>query len=353
MIARSPSRASRVFQLLRRASSSARLLSMAGLALSALSAAPAPEGVRRVRLLNYPDCIELSNAHTTVVLGHRIGGRVLKYAWKGQDALYLSPAEASWNDGLPQGRPEVTAGRFDIGPENLIPRRDVLWSGTWTAEVTGPRSARLTSQPDAATGVQLVREFVLDAATSHLACTQIIRNVSQETKYWCHWSRTFAVTGGIGVVPLTPAQSKYPAGYVLYGPGPVIGFRPQDPNLRARDGFLEVLGPPAFPKLGFDSFAGWFAYQMPAGLAFVKRYETYPDRVYNEVAGLTISIWYPKPEQIPAVELEPIGPRNIIAPGSSASFTEHWWLLENPFPKAGEKLDLKALAAKVEAETRR
>ncbi len=316
--------------------------------------AAATEGVRRVKLLNYPDCIELSNANTIVVLGHQVGGRVLKYAWKGQDAHYLNPEEAKWEAANPNPRLEVSAGRFDIGPEYLIPRRDVLWSGTWSAEVIGPRAARLTSQPDPATGVQLIREFQLDPVTSHLACTQIIKNVSSETKYWCHWSRTFAREGGIGVVPLTPAQSKFPNGYVLYQPRPegAIRARPTDPNIRARDGFLEIIGPPAFPKLGFDSFAGWFAYQMPNDLAFVKRYATYPDGVYNEVAGLTISIWYPKPEQIPAVELEPIGPRNTIAPGGSASFIENWWLLENPFPKAGASLDLNALATKVAAETR-
>lgn len=328
-----------------------RALFAAAVAIVVAFPLPAEEGVRRVKLLNYADCIELSNATTTVVLGHAIGGRVLKYAHRGRDALYLDPAEAAWQAGVPAGRPEVSAGRFDIGPEMLVPRRDVLWAGAWTPEIIGPRSARLTSQRDAATGVQLVREFVLDATGSHLACTQTIRNVSNETRRWSHWSRTFAVTGGIGVVPLTPEYSRMPAGYVLYGPGQIIGFRPQDPMVRARDGFLEVLGPPAQPKLGFDSFAGWFAYQMPNGLAFVKRFAAYPDRVYGELAGLTISIWYPRPEQIPAVELEPIGPRTTLRPCETASFTEHWYLLENPFPAAGAALDLAALAAKVERET--
>lgn len=60
-------------------------------------AAPNPDGVRRIKLLLYPDCIELSNAHTTVVLGHRVGGRVLKSAWRGVDALNLSPDEAKWD----------------------------------------------------------------------------------------------------------------------------------------------------------------------------------------------------------------------------------------------------------------
>jgi hypothetical protein len=283
-----------------------------------------------------------------------VGGRVLKYAWRGKDALYLSDEEAKWKPNDPKARKVATAGRFDIGPEYLIPKRDVLWSGEWTAEVIGPRAARLKSQPDATTGVQLVREFRLAANGSHLACTQTIRNVSNETKEWCHWSRTFARPGGIGVVPLA-GGSKYPNGYVMYQQGKehVIALRPSDPNIRQRDGFIEVLAPPAFPKLGFDSMAGWFAYQMPNDLTFVKRYATFPDRVYNEVAGLTISIWYPQPDKTPAVELEPIGPRERLKPGESASFTEHWWLLENEFPKAGASLDLKALAAKVERETKK
>ena len=319
---------------------------------SLLASVPA-DGVRRVRLLNYPDCIELSNATTTVVLGHDVGGRVLRYAWRGKDALYLSPAEAKWQPGAATAAGAVSAGRFDIGPEYLVPKREVLWSGVWAAEVVGPRTARLTSQPDAATGVQLVREFELDPATSHLRCTQTIRNVSRERKQWCHWSRTFALHGGIGIVPLTPF-SKYPRGYVMYNQAAGNGIMPQpvDPNIRQRDGFLEVLGPPAFPKLGFDTHAGWFGYQMPNDLLFVKRWATYPDKVYNEVAGITLCIWYPQANRVPAVELEPIGPRTDLGPGESASFTEHWWLLEHPFPPAGAQLDLPGLAVKVAAETR-
>jgi len=307
------------------------------------------EGVRRMQVLNYPDCIELANLETRVVLGHHVGGRVLHYAWRGKESLYLHPAEADWQTTAARENPEASAGRFDIGPEYLVPPRAALWSGTWTAEVIGPRAARLTSQPDGATGVQLVREFRLAESGSHLACTQTIRNVSGDRKRWCHWSRTLARHGGIAVLPLTPALSKFPNGYVMYtkGQSPAIGYRPVDPNIRERDGFLEILGVPANPKLGFDSHAGWLAYQMPHDLLFVKRFATYPERVYNEVAGLTISIWYPRAEVVPAVELEPIGPREDLAPGESAAFTEHWWLLENPFPEKGAVLDLTALAAKI------
>ena len=330
------------------------LLGLTALTFATISAAATlPEGVRRVTVLNYPECFELSNAETRVTLGHQVGGRVLEYVWRGKNALYLDPAESKW--GTPDGpRTPSSAGRFDIGPEQIVPKRDKLWTGEWQAEAIGPRAVRLTSQPDEATGVQLIRDFRLDAKGTHLSCEQIIRNVSRETKYWAHWSRTFAVHGGIAVVPLTPETKRFPNGWIMYSPGgePSILFKPVDPNVRLRGDFLEVLGPPRFPKLGFDSYAGWFAYVMPHGQAFVKRYTSPRDAVYHEVVGLTLCLWYPPASQVPACELEPHGPRNTIAPGASASYTEHWYLLPHEFPAEGQQIDQEKLAAQVASDTR-
>ena len=58
------------------------------------SAAELPQGVRRIKVLNYADCFELSNAETRVTLCHQVGGRVLEYSFKGTNALYLDPEEA-------------------------------------------------------------------------------------------------------------------------------------------------------------------------------------------------------------------------------------------------------------------
>jgi hypothetical protein len=164
----------------------------------------------------------------------------------------------------------------------------------------------------------------------------------------CHWGRSFSPGGGICVVPLGDRPSRFPSKYAMYEDGAVINVRPKDDNIRERDGFLEILAPPRKPKLGFDTHAGWLAYVMPNDTVFVKRFRTYPDRVYNEAAGLTLSVWYPTG---PRIELEPIGPRERLKPGESASFTEEWWLLRHPFPKQGQRIDLKALAEQVAKET--
>ena len=154
-------------------------------AMPLLRSDPPPTGVRYVDVLNYPRCLELFNDSTRAVIGHHAGGRVLSYRLREREALYLDPAEADWSK--PGQKPLVTAGRFDIGPEYLIPKRDLLWSGAWTPEIIGPRAVRLTSQPDPFTGVQLIREFRLAENSSHLSCRQLIENISTETKQWC-WS---------------------------------------------------------------------------------------------------------------------------------------------------------------------
>ena len=90
-----------------------------------------------------------------------------------------------------------------------------------------------------------------------------------------------------------------------------------------------------------DSYAGWLAHQQPSGLLFIKQFPTYPNRHYCEAAGITISTWSPQTGH--TVELEPIGPAETLKSGESASFTEIWSLHENPYPKAGQRFDLKNL----------
>lgn len=302
------------------------------------------EGTAKIEFFGYQDCIALKNPTTRVVLGTS-GGRVLEYAHQGENALLLDPAQAGWRYAPGKPTVEPSAGRCDVGPEHVIPPHPELWFGDWKGEVTGPRQARLTSVPDSASGVQLVRDFTLDPVSSHLHTVQTIRNISDKTVDRCHWSRTFALGHGIVVMPLS-VPSRFPNCYVMYGEGG-IDIRPEDPNIRVRDGFLEVLGPPQHAKLGMDSYAGWFGYLMRNDLAFVKRFPTFQDRVYNEVAGLTISIWY---NGTGVCELEPIGPRERLAPGESASFTEDWWLLPYKFP--GNQVDAKAVAQVVEEQAK-
>jgi hypothetical protein len=304
------------------------------------------ETARFVEYHGYNHAVELTRGHTKAVLCPEVGGRPLEFSLHGKNVLWLDDQEGQPRTGR---QPSVSAGRFDIGPEMTTPARPKLFSGPWTAEITGDHSARLISERDENTGVQLIRDFELKGSdkAAHLSCKQTIVNISSDTKEYCHWGRSFALGNGICVIPLE-GKSRFPSKFAIYEDNG-INVKATDSNIRERDGYLEILGPPRKPKLGFDSYAGWLAYLMPGDLVFVKRFATYPDRVYNEAAGLTISVWYPPGDR---VELEPIGPRERLEPGQAASFTEEWYAWSHPFPASGQHVDLTRLKTEVEQITK-
>ena len=291
------------------------------------------EGVRVIFFHGFDDCIELKNKTARVVLCPAVGGRVLEFSIQGKNALWLNPKEAGKTNG-------ASAGRFDIGPERILPRRNVLFRGPYRGEITGARSARLTSSKDLSSGFQVVREFSLAAERPHLICKQTVINISKETGQVCYWCRTFALGQGICVVPVS-GFSRMPKKHVMYDDHLVINFAAENDSITKRDGFIIVDGPPEKPKLGFDSMSGWMAYLMRNDLMFVKKWPTYPDRVYGEMASLTLSIWYPA--ERPMCELEPIGPREILKPGERASFTEEWFLSPQKYPGSGPRVNLSAV----------
>ncbi|MDX1969817.1 MAG: serine hydrolase [Planctomycetaceae bacterium] len=302
------------------------------------------ETARFEKFGRYPGAVRLSRGRAQAALCPEAGGRVLEFSLRDRQGLYLDPQELA--DDAGKG-PPMTAGRFDVGPELTIAPHPTLWGGPWTAEITGPHSARMVSPHDAATGLQLIRDFTLEETdhAARLICRQTMCNVSSEVRECCHWGRSFSPGGGVCVIPLA-GKSKFPSRYAMYEDSAIINVRNVDDQIRERDGCLEILSPPRKPKLGFDSQAGWLAYVRPDNTLFVKRFPTYPDRVYNEAAGLTLSVWYPAG---PRIELEPIGPREQLRPGEVASFTEDWWLGEFPYPAAGQQLDLVALRKHVES----
>lgn len=303
---------------------------------------------REVAFHGYTKAIELTRGTARAVLCPQVGGRVLEFSIDGRNAMWLDEQEKNWQPGKPG---PASAGRFDYGPELTVIPHPKIWSGEWTGEVTGQSSAKLISPRDEAAGMQLVREFALVGRNGvvRLSCQQTMVNITKsEVREVCHWGRSFSPGGGICLIPLGDRPSRFPSKYAMYEESAIINVRNTDDQIRERDGFLEILAPPRKPKLGFDSHAGWLAYLMPNDTLFVKQFTTYPDRVYNEAAGLTLSVWYPTG---PRIELEPIGPRERLAPGESAAFTEDWWIFQFPFPKSGEKIDLKALSELVAQQT--
>jgi hypothetical protein len=300
-----------------------------------------PSGVAMVDVADYKDCFELKNETMRVVLCHQRGGRVLVYERDGANVLYLKD-ESGWDPNANGIARQLSAGRFDVGPEQLQVRGDDLWLGQWEAKATGDREVKMSSIVDSKSGLQVVRKFTLHETTSRLTITQTVTNEGDELVRQCFWSRTLAVHGGVTVVPCDSNRSLMPNLYCMAPNGKTLNFRPDDPAIRRIDDYLVIDGPPEHAKLGMDSVKGWVAYQTRSDQLFVKRYPVLDIGQYGELAGYNLSIWYPKESFMPACEVEPIGPMKTLRPRESDSFTVDWWLLPREFP-ADCKVNPKAV----------
>ncbi len=292
-------------------------------------------GVSKVKVFDYEGCIELKNETTRVVLGHHRGGRVLKYELNGRDALYLAD-ESGWKAHLAGLKSQLTAGRFDLGPEHLQVRGNTIWQDAWTVAPTGDRQATMTSQVDPASGLQVTRTFRLAGESSRLTVTQTVFNRGKQRVRQCYWSRTFANHGGTAIIPCAPSKTRLPKMYYLAPNLKSINIYPEEEAVRREGDFLIVDRPPSTPKMGFDAVKGWVAYQTRDDLLFVKRFEVSETRNYGEPTGINLSIWYPPKAMIPCCEVEPIGPMQDLAPGEQASYSVDWWLLNSAWPGEGK-----------------
>jgi len=328
-------------------------------AVSVALAAPAGPVQRLVSFGGYDNCPEISWPRCRVILGPHCGGRVLSYALDGKEALPLNPAQEgfTWKPGDKVVDPY--GGRCDIGPELRLKQHLDLWLGRWRAKFTGAGEVTMTSPVDSRLGVQLIRTFRLDI-DGHLRFTQKIINRGLAAQRVCHWSRTFAQGNGICLVPLNP-HSRFPKGYLTYGPGNVMDFSPEPTeHVRVRDGFLEINGDPPYSKFMLDTEPGALAYLNRDGLLFVKKWPVYPERAYGEMCAATLSLYYypfiedrkkPAAERglsVDFCELEPIGPMELLKPRQSSSFTEDWWLVSFPFPAASKDVNLDAVTRVME-----
>lgn len=363
-----------------RASLSPLVLVLALTAAAGVLAAPRPGPyplTEWVDYAGYTDCLKLGNGACSVIIGPHTGGRLLGYSWQGKGVIPLNPAQDgyTWQPGAKTVDPY--GGRLDVGPELSFPRHTDLWLGPWRGRFTGPGEACLVSLVDSNTGVQLIRHFRLEAGGSHLRCTQKIINRGNVVRRCCHWSRSFALGNGICVVPLNP-HSRFPRGYLTYGPGSVMDYAPRPgETVRVRDGCLEIRGTPPFSKFMVDPVGpreegsgasavsrAWLAYLTPNEVLWVKRFPVYERRAYGEACAASLSLYYypftedraKAPEQrslpIDFCELEPIGPMEVLGPGEAASYSEDWYLLPMAFPKEGENLDLIGLGKTVLEQTR-
>ena len=148
-----------------------------GFVRASLRAHGRDRAARVVASHGYEKAVELTRGTARAVLCPEIGGRVLEFSVGGKHAMWFDEAERNRQP----GEPPSSAGRFDFGPEMTTPRHRRSGPALGPPRSPGDRAARLTSQKDDSSGVQLTRDFELCRQGERvplLVCKQTITNIS-------------------------------------------------------------------------------------------------------------------------------------------------------------------------------
>lgn len=302
-------------------------------AVAAASPAQAKTKIARIDYQGWKDCYELSNPLVRMVVVPQIGGRVMEYSIRGQNVMWRNPVELgvvkpqdigkvwhnygghkAWNAPQAGWRAPDYDNFYDYAPAKV----EEIAPGEGDERMAG---IRLTLQPVAHQGFQLVREIYLSANTSRVRLIETMRNVSDREIEWSIWSVTQAdipcwIAFPLHVTPRDPQgwrrllrEEEYP-----------------DPHQVTRVGDVGVVRyTGAIDKLGTGSPEGWLVY-LRDQLAYVKKWSvrtagvTYPDD------GCNAQIFTADKAMGGYVEVEALGPITRLKPGESTTLVEDWFL---------------------------
>jgi hypothetical protein len=199
-----------------------------------------------------------------------------------------------------------------------------------------PGGVLMEAQTEPGTGIRKRMEIHLAADKPSMMLTHTLSNDGMWPVELAPWAITQFRLGGTVILPM-PVGNVDLAGLL---PNRQISLWPyariNDPRLKLDDEFVlfrtEALLPPF--KIGYFDPHGWMAYWLD-GVLFRKTFEartesTYPDHNCN--AEMYCNDQF--------VELESLGPLNVVKPGESIVHMETWELfdsLDQPFLPAGIK----------------
>ena len=289
--------------------------------------------LERMTFMGLPECIKLSNGVVDVIASTAVGPRLLFYGPTGGSNVLAHFPEASKETALGTWKP-YGGHRLWVWPE-LFPGTYAPDNDPIATEAEGDFGLLLRQPVDAAGMEKQIRLSMQEQGTT-------VRLEHTVTSH-CLWPVDIAVWAisvvepGTSIVPRVPFQTHDE--YVpVTQPLALCAFTDlQDPRFTLGLKYLLLRGDPSRPnsqKLGLRNKQNWCAHLVD-DLLFVKRFTHEEGAEYPDY-GVNNEVYTEGRFQ----ELELLGPRRVVAPGESLSFTETWNLFPGMAVSSPENLDL-------------
>ena len=277
--------------------------------------------IEKVAYGGWANCYRISNGEVELVLTSDVGPRVMRFGFVGGQNFFRefegqmgTSGETVW---VPRG-----GHRVWIAPEDPVKSY---------APENGPVAVRIAggvieaTQPvEPLTGIEKKLTLRLAETGTAVEVVHALRNASSEAVELAPWALSMMARGGHGIHGFPP-RGTHPEMLAPTNPLVMWAFTDLgDSRWRLSKKYMVLRQEPdnaAPQKLGTWNAKTWGAYLLNGEL-FVKRYQAtarpgaYPD----------FGCCYETFTNADILELETLGPLARLAPGESATHTEHWSL---------------------------
>ncbi len=279
--------------------------------------------MERIRYLDLPNCIRLSNGEVEVIVSTDVGPRVLHYSLVGGENIFGLHADAEVETALGRFKP-YGGHRLWVAPENM-PNSYAPDNSPIEYEFNEARnSIRLKQAVENVTKTQKEIIVTLNEMGSGVSINHKITNCGAETIEIAAWALTIMRGGGEALIPNEPfaaydAETLLPIrNLTLWSYTDLSDSRWQFDKDFIR---LRVDGEKSEPqKIGVLNKQGWAAYQFQ-NLQFIKQFDSIENVVYPDMNSNT--------ELYTAgdfIEIESLAPLKKVKPNQSTKHIEHWEL---------------------------
>ena len=279
--------------------------------------------IEKVRYLDH-DGYRVSNGDAELVMLTSVGPRVIRYSFPGGQNFFVE-LDKKAEDGLTAGQEWKLYGghRIWTGPE--LPSYTYAPDNEQTAVELGSNGLRAIQPTDVA-GIRRKIEVEMGDSGTGVRVVHRLTNESRWPLEFAPWALSMMTTGGAGIVTF-PRRGTHPE--ILPPTHPLVMWaftNFSDPRWSLLEKYLVLRQD---PNRSDPEKAGLFNPKTRAGYLlnnelFVKRYDADPSKKYSDM-GVSFEIF----TNGSFLELETLGPLEMIQPGQTVTHVETWSLHKN------------------------
>ncbi len=279
------------------------------------------------------NCIRLENDEIELVVTTDIGPRIIRFAFKDGQNLFKEFDDQLGKTGGDEWR--LYGGhRLWHAPEEA-PRTYFPDNGPIGFECSG-NTVRLIQDTETTTGIQKEIEITLDPKENNVRVLHRLINNNLWEVELTPWALSVMANDGRAIIPQEPFQS-HEENMLPVRPLVLWSYTDMaDPRWMWGSKYIQLKqdsGANRSQKLGILNTLGWAGYYLKGEL-FVKRYGYNPGAEYVDL-GCNTEVYTDRD----ILEIETLGGKKKVAPGSSVEHIEKWYLFKADLKEDEESLD--------------